>query len=78
MMLYEPQMTFEDMHNIQCPALIVAGEHDLIDSAHTRAIAENIPHGKLLLLLEEDHGPHVYKSPKMGEVILDYFREIGY
>lgn len=78
MMLYEPQMTFEDMHNIQCPALIVAGEHDLIDSAHTRTIAENIPHGKLLLLLGEDHGSHVYKSPKMGEVILDYFKEIGY
>lgn len=78
MMLYEPQMTFEDMHKIQCPALIVAGEHDLIDSTHTRKIAENIPQGNSLFLPGEDHGSHVYKSPKMGEVLLQYFKEIDY
>ena len=78
MMLYEPLMTFEDMKKVQCHALIVAGEHDLIDSAHTRAIAENIPQGKVLFLPGEDHGSHVYKSPKMGEVVLEYLEEIGY
>jgi pimeloyl-ACP methyl ester carboxylesterase len=78
MMLYEPQMTFEDMQKVQCPALIVAGEHDLIDSAHTCAIAAHIAQGKVLFLAGEDHGSHVYKSPKMGEVVLDYFKEIGY
>lgn len=78
MMLYEPHMTFDDMRKIQCPALIVAGEHDLIDSAHTRAIAENIPQGKVLFLPGEDHGSHIYKSPRMGEVLLDYFKEIKY
>ena len=78
MMLYEPLMTFEDMKKVQCPALIVAGEHDLIDSAHTRAIAEKIPKGKVLFLAGEDHGSHVYKSPKMGEVVIEYFKEIGY
>ena len=78
MMLYEPLMTFEDMKKVQCPALIVAGEHDLIDSVHTRAIAENIPQGKVLFLPGEDHGSHVYKSQKMGEVLLQYFNEIDY
>jgi pimeloyl-ACP methyl ester carboxylesterase len=78
MMLYEPQMTFSDMQTIQCPALIVAGEYDLIDTAHTRAIAENIPQGKVLFLPGEDHGSHVYKSPKMGKVIIEYLKEIKY
>jgi pimeloyl-ACP methyl ester carboxylesterase len=78
MMLYEPQMTFEDMQKVACPSLIVAGEFDLIDALHTRSIAENIPQGKVLLLPGEDHGSHVYKSPKMGEVILEYLKEIEY
>jgi pimeloyl-ACP methyl ester carboxylesterase len=78
MMLYEPQMTFEDMRKVACPSLIVAGEFDLIDTLHTRSIAENIPQGKVLFLPGEDHGSHVYKSPKMGEVILEYLKEIGY
>ena len=78
MMLYEPQMQFEDMKKVQCPALIVAGEHDLIDSAHTRAIGANIPQGKVLFLPGEDHGSHVYKNKKMGKVVLAYFEEIGY
>lgn len=78
MMLYEPQMTFTDMQTIKCPALIVAGEYDLIDTAHTRAIADNIPQGKVLFLPGEDHGSHVYKNPKMGEVVIDFLSEISY
>ena len=78
MMLYEPLMTFEDMKKVQCPTLIVAGEHDLIDSAHTRAIADNIPQGKVLFLPGEDHGSHVYKSPTIGKVVLEYLKEIDY
>ena len=78
MMLYEPQMSFEDMKKVACPALIVAGEYDLIDTAHTCAIAANIPRGRVMFLPGEDHGSHVYKNAKMGEVLLDYFKEIGY
>ncbi len=78
MMLLEPQMTWADMQTIQCPALIVAGEHDLIDEAHTRMIAENIPNGKMLIVPNEDHGSFVYKSPKIGEIVLQYLKEKGY
>ena len=78
MMLYEPQMTFCEIQTIPCHALIVAGEYDLIDSAHTRAIAENIPHGEALFVPNEDHGSHIYKSPVMGTILLEYFQQINY
>ena len=78
MMLLEPQMTAEDMQTIQCPALITIGEFDLIDEDHTRMIAEHIPQGQMLIVPGEDHGSFVYKSPKIGEVILAYFKEQKY
>jgi pimeloyl-ACP methyl ester carboxylesterase len=78
MMLLEPQMTWSDMQKITCPALIVAGEHDLIDETHTRMIAENIPGGEVLIVPNEDHGSFVYKSPKIGEIVLQYFEKMGY
>lgn len=78
MMLLEPQMTAEDMQKIQCPALITIGEFDLIDEDHTRMIAEHIPQGQMLIVPGEDHGSFVYKSPKIGEVILAYFKEQKY
>ena len=78
MMLYEPQMTFEQMQAIQCPALIAAGEFDLIDTLHTRTIAENIPQGQVLFIPGEDHGSHVYKSPVIGHYLINYLKQIQY
>lgn len=78
MMLFEPQMTAEDMQTIQCPALITMGEFDLIDIVHTQMIADNIPLGEMLVVQGEDHGSFVYKSPKIGEIVIQYLQEKGY
>ncbi len=78
MMLLEPQMTPEDMQTIQCPALIMAGEFDLIDPAHTQMIADNIPAGEVLFVPGEDHGSFIYKSPKIGKLLLQYLKKMNY
>ena len=78
MMLLEPQMTAKDMQGIQCPALITAGENDLIDPAHTKLIADNIPQGEMYIVPNEDHGSFVYKSPIIGKTVIDYLKKIGY
>ena len=78
MMLLEPQMTAQDMQGIKCPALITAGERDLIDPTHTQMIAHNIPQGELYIVPNEDHGSFVYKSPIIGEIVLNYLKKIGY
>ena len=78
MMLYEPQMTFEQLQSIQCPALIADGEFYLIDTLHTRSIAHHIPQGRVLFIPGEDHGSHVYKSPVIGRYLINYLKEINY
>ena len=78
MMLLEPQMTAKDMQSIQCPALITAGENDLIDPEHTKLIANNIPSGEMYIVPNEDHGSFVYKSPIIGKIVLDYLKKIDY
>ena len=78
MMLLEPQMRAEDMQTIQCPALITIGEFDLIDETHTRMIANNIPKGEMMIVAGEDHGSFVYKSPKIGEIVIAYLKKQKY
>ena len=78
MMQQEPTMTVEDMQRIECPALIMSGEHDLILADHTRLIGDNIPSGRAVIIPGEDHGSYICNSPKLSPLILDFFKEIGY
>lgn len=78
MLQTEPNMTVEEINTIQCPALIMSGEHDLIQADHTRLIGENIPNGEARIIAEEDHGSYICNSPKLTPLILDFFKQIGY
>lgn len=78
MMQNEPDMTVEDMQTIKAPALIMSGEHDLIEAAHTRLIGENIPCGEARVIPGEDHGSYICNSPKLAPIILDFFEKVGY
>lgn len=78
MLQTEPDMTVEDMMTIQAPALIMSGEHDLIEADHTRLIGENIPGAQYKIIPGEDHGSYICNSHKLSPLILDFFNEIGY
>ena len=78
MMQIEPAMTPQDMQTIAAPALIMAGEHDLILEDHTRLIASNIPSAELKIIPSEDHGSYICNSPKLAPILLDFFERIGY
>lgn len=72
MMLNEPNISPEEMATIQCPVLVMAGEHDLISEAHTRMIASQLPNSRLMILPGENHGSYIWNSPKVGEILLRY------
>ena len=78
MMQIEPTMTPQDIKTIAAPALIMAGEHDLILEDHTRLIASNIPGAELKIIPGEDHGSYICNSSKLSPILLDFFKSIGY
>ena len=78
MMQIEPTMTPQDMQTITAPALIMAGEHDLILEDHTRLIASNIPGAELKIIPGEDHGSYICNSSELTDLLLDFFERIGY
>ena len=78
MMMNEPTMTTEDMQTIACPALIMSGDNDLIRGEHTKLIGSHIPNGRALIVPNADHGSYIYHSPRIGTLLLEFFKEIGY
>lgn len=73
MMLDEPMLTVEQLKAVCVPALIMAGEHDLISYEHTLHIHRAIAGSSMLILGGEDHGSYV-KSGKAAHHFLAFLR----
>ena len=67
LMMTQPMMTRCQLGKIKVPVRIVAGEHDLIRPAHTRAIAAAIPGAQVYFVPDEDHGSYIVGSTKFIE-----------
>ena len=52
----EPHITLDQMHTIQCPSLIISGDHDVIALPHTVVIYQNIKHANLWIIPNSGHG----------------------
>lgn len=74
----EPAMTSEDMKTIKTPALILAGENDIVLPEHTRLIGESIPGAEYRILPGESHGSYIRNSRKIGDLVLDFFERLDY
>ena len=56
LMITQPHISAGDLAAIQAPALVLAGEHDMIPEAHTRLIAAGLPHARLHIFPGAGHG----------------------
>ena len=68
----EPTLTTTDLHQIQCPVLVVAGDDDVISHAHTIELYENIPLGQLAIVPGASHG-FVVEKPTITQVLIQEF-----
>ncbi|MGN0341911.1 MAG: alpha/beta fold hydrolase [Roseburia sp.] len=72
LMLEEPNITEEDLHDITIPTLVLAGEKDLIKKKVTQKIAQHIEHATLVIVPGEDHGSYVEHSEKLYPLLMDF------
>lgn len=72
LMIKEPHISPLDLHRIQIPVVVLAGEKDLIRRQHTECIAQNIPHSTLEIIPGETHGSYIVHSEKLYPILKKY------
>lgn len=70
----EPHIKLEQLHQINCPTLVIGGDHDVIRSKHTLEIAEAIPNSYLWIIPNSGHATPVFKKDQFNTIIGDFFR----
>ena len=73
-MMREPDITDEILRGISVPVYVTAGSRDVIKEAHTRHIAETIPHAELKIFEGEGHGSYIMRSNKIAKYIMEVIR----
>jgi pimeloyl-ACP methyl ester carboxylesterase len=71
--MFQPHITLDQLHHIQCPTLVIGGDHDLIPVRHTVLIAENIPKSYLWIIPRSGHSTPVFKKDKFNAEVAEFF-----
>jgi pimeloyl-ACP methyl ester carboxylesterase len=71
----EPIHRFEELGQIGCPVLVMAGNKDVIKEEHTKAIAAHIPQGQLLIFPKGTHEYPKEFPAEFNKTVIDFFQE---
>jgi len=71
----EPHIPLSDLHKIQCPSLIIGGDHDVIKEEHTMQIYKNIPKAYLWILPNSGHSTPVVYKDDFNKVVGEFFEK---
>jgi pimeloyl-ACP methyl ester carboxylesterase len=74
LLLDEPSIPVSDLKQIKAPALVMAGEKDMIKEKHTRTIAGNIPDSKLVIFNDATHYVPVEKYKEFNAAVIAFFK----
>ncbi len=75
MMVGQPNIKLVDLKMVNCPALIIGGDRDLILPTHTVAIADAIPKSYLWILPNCGHSTLIDYKDEFNKVVLDFFKK---
>ena len=74
LILEEPDISARDLKTIKIPALVTAGERDIVRRSHTRTIAAALPCSELLIIQGETHDSYVVHSTKLVPALISFFK----
>ncbi len=69
----QPHISLSELHTIQCPALIICGDHDVISIEHTIQIFQNIPRAALWVVPCSGHATLIGHKDDFDETVDDFF-----
>jgi len=70
---YEPHIKTEALKKIQCPTLVIGGDHDVLLPKHTMLIAESIPRSYLWILPNSGHSTPIFYKEQFNSTVYDFF-----
>lgn len=74
MMQVQPQIQPSVLSRIQCPTLVIGGDHDVIVPRHTLEIAEAIPQAYLWILPNSGHSTPIYYKDLFNSTVLEFLK----
>lgn len=74
LLLTQPHLTLDDLGHIQCPTLIMAGDHDFIKLSHIDYIFNNLPNGYLSIIPAGTHYCIKEKYNLVNAAIIDFIK----
>ncbi len=72
LMMEEPNISPQELENIQLPVLVTAGDKDIVKSQETKKIASFIPGAQLKIFPRENHSSYVIHSDYMADIIEEF------
>jgi pimeloyl-ACP methyl ester carboxylesterase len=75
MIATEPTLTTDDLRTINVPALVIAGDDDLIDHHHTVDLFEALPDARLAIVPGASHVVVLEKAAAVGALIAEFLAD---
>jgi pimeloyl-ACP methyl ester carboxylesterase len=69
----QPNISLASLKQVKCPAMIVSGDHDLINLEHTLLMYKNIPNAQLWILPNSGHATLVEYSNEFNRKSNEFF-----
>lgn len=71
----QPNIPLAELKKIQCPSLIIGGDHDLIPVPHTVQIYQGIPKAYLWIVPNSGHPTLIEHKDEFNKLVDDFFQQ---